>query len=240
MNTMQETSEAPTLSVDVVMPLDNRHRLTRGVLEDIANNTVIPEHVFLIDNSGSPETEQVCVEMAKRLPIVYLKQDRNIGVNASWNLGISLVTADIVSILNNDLALCSFFFEKTLSVFEQYPNVGLVVPETQWSSKRVREAKGPNRTRVHAMPHGQQGFAITARWELVTGQPIPSELTTFCGENWLYGLVRKAGQECVKCPDIPVCHLPGGISSRARTNAKDRTLMRSEIAMWRNVEKRLA
>ena len=228
-------------NIDVIIPLDKRHKFTRGVLDDIANNSVLPGHVYLIDNSEAPETEPICREMAKRLPVVYCEQKTNIGVNASWNLGISMSSADIVAILNNDLALCSFFFEKVLATFERYKNVGLVVPACVRSAHMARIAKDNGQVRIQPMPYGHQGFAMMVKRDLVdVDKPIPAELKTFCGENWLYALVRKAERENVKCLDLPVHHFHGGISYRTRMTPLGRQQLHSELSMWREVEKRLA
>ena len=115
--------------ISVVIPVLNQLFLTNKLLDYISNNTVKPVEIFLIDNN-STEDIQIVVSSHPDLNIIYMKQKRNIGVNAAWNIGIQLAKGNFLSILNNDIIIPKFFFEYIEELMTRRLEVGICVPNT--------------------------------------------------------------------------------------------------------------
>ena len=93
------------LNIDVIIPVLNESEYTDSLLRDISENSVIPDRIIVINNGSTDATGAVVENYKSILPVEIINNETNIGVNASWNLGIKMATADLVSILNNDLSL---------------------------------------------------------------------------------------------------------------------------------------
>jgi GT2 family glycosyltransferase len=98
------------MSITVVVPVLNHLFLTDNLLSYISSNLVKPVEIILVDNNSFEDIVSL-VPKYKELNIVYLKQNNNIGVNAAWNLGISLAKGSLISILNNDIIISKYFFK---------------------------------------------------------------------------------------------------------------------------------
>jgi GT2 family glycosyltransferase len=232
------------MTLDLLIPVDNRVDYTRGVLTDVSRNTVIPGNIFIIDNSGDVETAKICAQWSDDLPIVYVKQKENIGVNASWNMALTLSDADYVSIFNNDLALCSFLFEKIIDAFAQNDKMGIVLPKTVGTPESARFAKNSGQNRLDIRegglcPYSQeiQGYAFTIRRRILVDYPIPSQFVTFFGDLYWFLQIEKLGYLRTILEDAPVHHYTAGVSFKSMHDADVKKLAQSEIALWSEFER---
>jgi SAM-dependent methyltransferase len=185
-----------------VVPIIKKKWL-KSILSDIQNNTVWPDEILVIDNSNAGVGESVC-EKFPLLPIRYLSQETNLGVNASWNLGAAEAKTELVSILNDDLELPSGFFESTIRTFESVQAVGLVAPQTGIAANRVYSS--PDEPFLTILPQ-REGWAFTMRKSLY--KPIPDSLVTFCGDDFLYQSTIDGGNWCVKDEGETIFHHVG-------------------------------
>ena len=199
------TSGAVKMTLDVIIPVHNQRSYTQHLLECIGNNTIIPNTIFVIDNNSSDATEQTVKKFD--LPVVYCKLDRNAGVNASWNLGISMSVADLVCFLNNDLLIPDFFFQKIQLAFSLHSKLGLAVPLTITSQDALFLARPPEGIGISVPLTKREGWAFTMRRELLHSiGPIPFATKNFFGDDWFYQGCLKAGYWASKMRDIPVFH----------------------------------
>jgi len=186
------------------------------LLEKIQMNITKPTEIIVIDNSETDVCKPICERFSDALNIRYLPQKKNLGVNASWNLGIKLAQNEFVSVLNDDIIIHDEFFEMILQTFEAFPSCGLVVPNTILNPKLVQPPT--DAPKVSFLPM-REGWAFTIRRSLVVDSPIPEEFFTFCGDDWLYHKVIEKGFWPFKITNNNIFHHVGisqNLDERAR------------------------
>lgn len=193
-----------------------------SLLENIAANDAKPDEILIVDNSGNRIAEPICVQFA-RLPIVYIPQEQNIGVNASWNLGLKMAKNPLLCVLNDDIVIPPTFFSATLRAFQERPESGFIVPRTigpalngtgvtaPWHIGTPADIKACYDAIIFHKLKCREGWAFTVRRELIT--PIPSQFVTFCGDNiWFAQVLSHLGVTAVKLMNNVIYH-HGGVST---------------------------
>jgi GT2 family glycosyltransferase len=205
-------------TISVVVPVISDNYLW-SLLNDIHHNDVLPAEIIVIDNSETNIAE-ITAHSFPSLPIRYIPQEHNLGVNASWNLGLRLAKRKLVSVLNDDLVLPRCFFRLVEMVFNRWQNVGIAVPFTvgpkltngnpaPWKigvPSEIRDAPSPlSPTLAHLA--NREGWAFTIRKQLF--DPVPKELFTFCGDDWFFRCSKKRGYRAVKIANCRIYHYVG-------------------------------
>ena len=165
------------------------------LLKTLARNTVLPEKIVIIDNSEKdyipPREICNCVDTE-----VYPYDPRK-RTNESWKIGFEKTkNANIVSILNDDIIVSKYFFEKILIAFGQKEDAAIVSPLTRIPSGfrgsrcRAGTPDFPNTSNpnLNNLSHTskRQGWPFSIRRDILDKiPPIPDELTIFCGDDWL-------------------------------------------------------
>jgi len=167
--------------IEVVIPLVN---LDYGydLMGDLEKNSLRPSRVVVIDNSPDyiPFSYQT-----KNFKLQVIKPTTPLGVNSSWNLGISKVSkkAEFVSILNDDIRLGPWFFQRVWETFHKCPRCGVACPNTQSNIKYLKKGRIN-----YSVMMREEGWAFTIRKRLLNNiPPIPADrIKTFYGDNWFY------------------------------------------------------
>lgn len=112
----------PTISV--VTPTLLRPTEVGELLENLAQQTVLPTEVILVD--GAEESENATFEIVEAikagLPFKVVYQRRNGGTAIQRNHGIELARGQFVAFVDDDVRLEPDFFETTISAFELAEN----------------------------------------------------------------------------------------------------------------------
>ena len=103
----QQNKEIEYKPVSIVMPVLNNLKWTKQCIESVFNNVNDRDLEFIIiDNASIDGTSEYIKKISKKYPqIVNVKNDKNVGVAASWNQGIRLSKHDYVCIINNDIKI---------------------------------------------------------------------------------------------------------------------------------------
>jgi hypothetical protein len=155
-------------------------------------NTVLPQRVILIDNTGihgyGPTSDKFQIDVYKSV---------SGRVNESWNLGVSLVDiqADYVSILNDDVILNKWFFQRVLETFISRKDCGVACPVSVGSLEEMKKGK----RRIKKMGK-REGFAFTFKKVYLDAiAPIPiHRVETFHGDDWYWYWTNIRGQKWYK------------------------------------------
>lgn len=206
------------LSLRVIIPIVDRKRADVVLSGLEAQKNVWPDKVLIIDNTPDLErytfkTDRFRVKTFKPLPVL--------GVNASWNWGLTFIgNCDFVSILNDDIMVRPRFVEYILVVFEQFPDCGVACPVTITDLQQFETyfTEAPSRYMSR-----REGWAFTGRKKAVFDKipPIPEELETFCGDDWFWRGTYKLGYKWVKDGSNIIYHAVGA-SIRLRSKVRDR------------------
>lgn len=183
------------IKISVVIPVINE-KYAHNLLDTLAENTQLPSKIVIIDNTENNFT--VNRPITDKIPVQTIVNMPRLRVNASWKQGFEQTKdADIVSVLNDDIILSKYFFEKVALTFKYYPDAAVVCPYT-----RVPESISGSRCRSGtehfpstsssrhntAMPMlFRQGWAYSIKRKDLDDIPeIPNELALFCGDDWLF------------------------------------------------------
>jgi len=218
------------MNFNVIIPVIHPD-LCNSVIQSMEFNTVLPSKVIIIDNtkdrSYKPESKQ--------FPI-YTFHSQTGYVNESWNVGITKVdiTCDYVSILNDDIFLNSWYFQRIIETFEAYEDCGVACPKTV--TNIVEMGKGKGRRRITMMKK-REGWAMTLRKDVLDKiPPIPDyRVEIFHGDDWFWYNTNTKGYHWYKDLGNVIWHKVG--ASVASLNFRNRK--KKEHNEWRRIMKEL-
>lgn len=202
--------------ITVVVPVITNKWLP-ALLKNIRALETKPVNIIVVDNGGG--VTKATVGKFVDLPITYLPRKTNIGVNASWNLGIAEAQTELVAILNDDIILPDGFFRAMQDTFMCYSPAGFVIPSTispplkigsaaPWNVGEPTEIRcTANIPEVVSVPHRDGGWCMTVRKSLV--EPIPSNMFTFCGDDALFRQIIGKGYWALRMLDTVIYHYVG-------------------------------
>jgi hypothetical protein len=203
------SDEKISLQLNAVIPivLDT---FIYSLLDTIDANSVLPACVYIIDNT---ENGFECKDIKYKFPlIVYRDPDGNrLDVNKSWEIGLTWSKETNVlytTVLNDDLLLNTTFFKYILKSFEDLPKAGVVIPTTvDFANKHLITADFPH---TYKFVRKREGWAFTIRNSLINKVlPIPKELETFGGDDWIYWNTRIAGYKWARMQGNVIVHYKG-------------------------------
>lgn len=125
-------------SVSIVIPTANRFDELQHTLLALETQTVLPEHIIIIDDGSPPEiwehTQKFCAE--RQLPILCLSNAPQKGPAAARNKGILESQEDYILFINDDTRpACNTFLEQHLAFAAGHPDCSILgklawAPET--------------------------------------------------------------------------------------------------------------
>lgn len=233
-HSLQETINT---SVSVVIPILNQADYTNSILGDIAKNSVIPNQIIIINNGSTDNSKEVIDRFKGQLSIRLINLRKNIGVNASWNLGLKLSSSTYVSVLNNDIVINKQFFEIICKTFEANPNCGMLCPRTYHPLEYIEKVRketfsGASKT---SNVKWRNGWAFTVRQELIKDTLIPKELFNYCGDDFQYFKVKKLGYDILMMEQNVVFHYRGITGSTMKFNS----IMHKDRECWEMLKQKL-
>lgn len=185
------------MKIEVIVPVINAKMFPK-LLETIAQNTVLPNGVLIIDNSSDHVAYDNAREYMNHVPNLGVGVPHcPLGVNQAWRWGFdATMSADVFTMLNDDVLLNQYFFEMLTEAFQR-PEVMVACPNTiipHHILGKVRrrgipedlEHVTPSPNRLHTLRH-REGWAFSIRRDYLDSlPPIPDALTMFCGDDWLW------------------------------------------------------
>ena len=122
--TTSSASDAPRVSVVVAM-FERRDKTVRCA-ESLAAQTIDRAEIIFVDDGsedGTPDAVDA-VAARSRLPMRVIRNERNLGANASRNRGVAAATAPLVAFLDSDCEASPDWLERLVEPFEADPNLG--------------------------------------------------------------------------------------------------------------------
>jgi GT2 family glycosyltransferase len=192
--------------LSIVIPVHNCYSFTRDLLDDFLRCDTKPESIIIIDNASDDDTKVIPVKYRGRLPIKYIRNSKNIGVNQAWMQGYKEVDTEYIGFWNNDIRICDFIIEAIEDVFRGNKDIGLVVPETINEDFLVKNAVYPRPLEFDVLGN-REGWCFSMRKNIIDeGGKIPSELINSAGDDWLYNITNDLGYRAVKLSGVPIKH----------------------------------
>jgi glycosyltransferase involved in cell wall biosynthesis len=89
-------------SVSVLIASYNASQFLDVTLQGVAWQTLAASEVIIVDDCSTDETEGVVNSWLDRLPIKYIRNEINLGVGASRNVGLRHVSSELIAVLDAD------------------------------------------------------------------------------------------------------------------------------------------
>lgn len=119
--------------VSVVIPNYNHARLLPRCLDAVLTQSVPADEVLVLDDASTDDSRQVLDGYARRFPrLRVLPNERNLGVVATMNRGLSLATGDYVGFFAADDEVLPGLFEHALPMLQRHPRAGMVFGHCEW------------------------------------------------------------------------------------------------------------
>ena len=190
----------------IVMPCFNHADVTFHCVESLMESTLEKDFkLILVDDGSTDETPRIFKVLQARWPnhIVLRANAANLGVNASWNVGLITayaLNAEHVAIVNNDLVF-TVGWEQPLLQSLSDPSVGLVSPMS--TEGAVVPPDWPRGADRHVNPAGYMGYmpilgaCFMARLELFDRIGLfPEQMRVYFGDNWVVLATQSVGLQC--------------------------------------------
>lgn len=102
--------------VSVIIPTYNRAHLVKRAIDSVLKQTYKNFEIIVVDDASSDNTEQIINLFADRR-IIYIKQEKNMGVAAARNAGIKKARGKYIAFLDSDDEFCAGKIESVLEKF---------------------------------------------------------------------------------------------------------------------------
>ncbi len=150
------------MKISVIIPTMWRPDFFENSLKELQKVTEVGE-IIIISNDTPTFTPQ-----GKKVRI--LQQEKNLGVNASWNLGVLEAKYDNLVFLNDDFAVESSFYKKALDNSSKYSLISI--------------NSDPNETQIKEILSMPYGFGCCFFMKKEDYKQVPEELFTYYGDCW--------------------------------------------------------
>ena len=118
-----------TYSLAVAIPTKNRPHDLATKIGSVLSQTAIPKQLIVIDQSVTDESRQQVASLFRQLPpevrtsleLSYVQDVSLSGLTAARNRALSVVEAEIVLFLDDDVVLEPDFIEQIIAVFRDHP-----------------------------------------------------------------------------------------------------------------------
>lgn len=122
------------LTVSIVIPVYNEENHLEACLDAIANQTIKPSEVIVVDNNSTDNT----VAMAKQYQFVRLLKEKQQGVVFPRNTGFNAVKTDIIARIDADTQLPPNWIEQVIRLFTDQP-IAAVSGPVGWYDAPARQ-----------------------------------------------------------------------------------------------------
>jgi len=216
----------------IIIPVLNNIEWTDDCLKSLKEGTVLPSEIILIDNN-SKDPYRTLIEKYRSLNILYIRNEENIGVNAAWNLGLSITKRKYILFLNNDTYANKFFIEKIIKVMEN-PEIGICSPEKERTPSRIDKNNQSEENPEIRDCRYVEGWAFTIRRSIFEQCGfIPPQFKIFMGDTYFFEWSHILGYRNVIMSNNLVYHYGSKTLKDNYENIAIKEMHKSENREWR-------
>ncbi len=111
--------------ISVLLAVYNGEKYLRDAIDSILNQTYT-DFEFIIINDGSKDNSKEVILSYNDQRIVYVENEKNIGLSATLNKGIDLCTREYIARMDCDDFSLHHRFDRQVAYLNQHSNVGIV------------------------------------------------------------------------------------------------------------------
>lgn len=160
------------------MPVYNELFYTKQTVDDVLNSIQDIDYEFIIINDWSDNDTRDWLNKNKKSNRIVVHQE-NSGVTKSWNLWVDMAKGDYICIINNDVLIPPWTFEKLISGFTD-PSIMMVCP-------RYTQKKEDYWDRIFYLEHHIfWSFYMVDKRAKTELFPLDTRMRIFWSDNRLY------------------------------------------------------
>ena len=139
--------------VSVIIPVFNVHPYLTEALDSVLNQTYYKMEIIIIDDGSSDGSGEICDEYAKKDNRIKVVHQENRGLSSARNIGLDIMTGNLVAFLDPDDVLHPCFVEDMLLTLQR-ENADLAVCNYSvfYSLGSMEKTDSGNRNRLLAKP----------------------------------------------------------------------------------------
>jgi glycosyltransferase involved in cell wall biosynthesis len=119
--------------ISAVLPNYNHAKLLQRSVGALANQTVLPLEIIVVDDASTDNSLDVLDSLVRQHPIVHVhRNERNLGVNASYARGLALARGNYVLMPAADDEVRPDLIKNAVQMFQQYPRAGVFSGICEW------------------------------------------------------------------------------------------------------------
>lgn len=88
--------------ISVAMTTYNGEKYLREQLDSLYSQTILPDEIIVVDDCSTDDTHKILEEYHNKKGLVYIINERNLGVNKNFEKAISLCRGDYIAISDQD------------------------------------------------------------------------------------------------------------------------------------------
>ena len=118
------------MRIDIVCTTWGREWMTKLCLAALRKNTATPFRLIMIDNGSEPFTQHDYLNSSD----IYVKLDKNYGLEYAKNLGMKFVESEFFVSLDNDIMVYAYqpdWLFQVLKLMYEHPEYGAIAPRPQ-------------------------------------------------------------------------------------------------------------
>lgn len=95
-------------NIDVSIVTWNSSKVISALLDSLQKQTLLPAHIFIVDNASTDNTQEICHGYSE---VTLIPQNSNIGFAAGHNVAINKSSTDYILVVNPDVVLDPKYIE---------------------------------------------------------------------------------------------------------------------------------
>lgn len=129
--------------ISVIIPVYNVQPYLCEALDSVLKQTYQNLEILVVDDGSNDNSEEICDEYAKKDSRITVIHQKNMGLSAARNVGLSKMTGDFVAFLDPDDAFCPDMIRKMYNAAQKYGadlvecNFGLYHTERRMNSGTI-------------------------------------------------------------------------------------------------------
>jgi GT2 family glycosyltransferase len=131
---------------DIIVLTWNQLDIIKEFVQSFLFNTALPTRLIIIDNGSRDGTKEYLASLKDSNPhsfkIVLNKENR--GFVGGMNQGLEISTAPYACLANNDLVFTKGWLKEMVSVFEKYPRIGMLNPNSNTLGEELPPGVSPD------------------------------------------------------------------------------------------------
>ncbi len=189
---LRENFIQPHIKLSAVIPFKDNLQMTRDMVESLVKNTPSLGQIILIDDGSKEDFTPHLKELERHhIPIVFNSINGG-GLIKAWNLGASLATLPYIAICNNDILFSPNWDQPLINSLND--EVWMVSPYHTYGQLPTDFPNGIGRKsnidgNITGLPYIGSCFMLKKEtWNRVG--PIDERLKIWCGDNFIYEMLR--------------------------------------------------